>query len=248
MIRAVIGGQSRHLSSWRPSPFKLRGLKPVIDLGALPMQATIAGVPTDYDQLELGSCGPNSVAEVYEHDYPGVKFSRLFLYFFTRATEKDLFEDAGVTIPEMLSVAHTMGICLERTWPYAAERYLFPPPLSTLIEAVKHRVQLWDPVVDLDHLLFEIANNQPVILGFGVPRSMQGEEAQRTGLVAVPSRDDERIGGHCVTAFGYDRARRAVKTTSHYGPEFGDGGCLWLPFEHFEGNNASDLSAIRKIT
>lgn len=249
--RAVIGGVERHLSAWRPSPFKLRAVKPAIDLAALPVMISIDGFPTDFDQGQLGSCGPNSVAEVYAFNHPGKRFSRLFLYFFTRATEGDFWDDDGVTIPDLIAVAHTMGMPLESSWEYDIAKFAVPPPIAAIGEAQSHKIEQSDVIADLDHVLYEVARNQPVTFGFQVPASMQdgsGSDTARTGVIDLISDTNPSIGGHCVNAIGADRARRLVKTTSHYGPTYGDGGCLWLPFEYFERGLAMDPTAIRAVS
>lgn len=247
---ALIGGQLRHLAAWKPSYLKVQGVKPPVELAALRMEHTIANFPTDYDQGALGSCGPNSLAELYQHDLKD-RYSRLFAYFFTRATEGDFLDDDGVTIPDLLSVAQTMGMPLERLWPYDIDKFQVAPPLGTLIEAVKARIEGVDIVVDLAHLLFELDNEQPVIMGFYVPASMQdnaGEDSTAaTGIVRVPSATDPKIGGHCVVAIGFDREKQLVRCTCHYGPDFGDKGTIWLPFGHWAAGNVMDMRAVRRI-
>lgn len=241
---AVIGGQPRHLGAWKRSPRKLQGIRPTIDVAALPMACTIAGFPTSYDQGQLGSCGPNSVAEVLEHQL-GDQRSRLFLYWFTRATEGDILDDGGVVISDLVHVAQTMGVPLETLWPYDVALFQAAPPIASILDAAQRRVHRADIVVDLDHMLYEIARGQAVTFGFGVPASMQEPECALTGVVPVPSASDPVIGGHCVNAIGFDRTRGMVQATCHYGEDFGDRGCIWLPFAHFTGGNASDMTAIR---
>ena len=247
-MMAIIGGVERHLGAWKPSRLKLQGvMRSDINVAALPMVYVIPGVPTDYDQGQLGSCGPNSVAEVYDFDHKA-RFSRLFLYWFTRATEGDAFVDGGVEIPDLLAVASSMGMPLETVWPYDIAAFEAAPSLAALVAAQAHRVERWDVVPDLDHLLFELTQNQPVTFGFNVPASMQTDECASTGLVAVPSATDPAIGGHCVNAIGFDRDAQLVRCTCHYGGAFGSGGTILLPFAHFTSGNASDLSAIRSIS
>lgn len=246
-VTAVIGGIERALGAWKPSRLRLRAVKPSIELAALPAWHVISDFPTDYDQGGLSSCGPNSVAELYEHDLHA-KFSRLFLYYFTRATEGDVDDDDGIEIPDMLAVAHTMGLPPEGEWDYDNQLLRRPPPPEVFADAFAHRVDRWDVLADLDHVLFEISNNRPVMFGFQVPRSAQGAETARTGVVTMPSSDADLIGGHCVNAIGYDRDRQLVKVTSHWGRQFGDAGCLWLPFAIFTQGYASDFTAIRSIT
>ncbi len=247
--RALIGGQMRHLGAWKPSPLKLRGIKPTFDVAELRLEHTIAAVPTDYDQGQLSSCGPNALAEAYETMLGG-KWSRLFSYFFTRATEGDFLDDDGVTIADLVGVAHTMGMPPETLWPYDLGQFAIPPPLVALVEAVKRRVTESNVIVDLDHLLYELDREQPVLLGFGVPKSMEdgaGGGTATTGLVNVPSSTDPSIGGHAVLAMGFSRTDGYIRTTCHYGGDFGDHGTIKLPFAHFTGCNASDFTAIREI-
>lgn len=234
---------------------RVGGLKPSVDLAALPMRPPWpAAMPRDYNQLALNSCGPNTIGERYEFEF-GSKFSRLFLYFWTRGLEHDTAQDAGVTIPDLLDVAHTFGMPPEELWPYDPERFADAPPSSCLPPAQARRVLLHDQVVDLDHLLHELgtaaAAKKPasVVIGFGVPASMedgQGDTAT-TGLVPVPSASNPLVGRHAVNAVTYDRATRRVQTTHHWGKEYGDNGTLWLPFEHFDAGNITDMRIIRKI-
>ena len=243
--RAIIGGVERHLGAWRPSPRKLQGIKPTFDVDSLPMQiATMPTFPKDYNQLSIGACGPNSVGETLEYQL-STKLSRLFLYFFTRTAENDLFEDGGVVISDMLGALHTMGMPLEELCPYDPALFQAAPSIQALYDASQRRVARYDVVVDLDHILFELNRKQPVIFGFGVPRSMQSDETARTGLVAVPSASDPVMGGHCVVAISADRERELVQCTSHWGEDYGDDGTIWLGYEHFRSGNASDFSAIR---
>lgn len=248
-----IGGVDRHLAAWKPARRKFLGVKPSIDVAALPMRHELQGFPLDYDQGQLGSCGPNSVAEVYEWWSGGwrgpegtrTKFSRLFLYWFTRAIEGDFLDDTGVEIPDLMSVAHTMGMPLETLWPYELSKFQVPPPVEVLVDAVRHRMTAWDLVVDLEHMLDKIATGQPITFGFQVPASMQALGSD--GVVNVPSDANPTIGGHCVNAIGFDRERELVKCTCHYGDQFGDHGAIWLPFKMFECGFASDMTAIQGV-
>ncbi len=249
-LTAIIGGVERHMRAWKPSRRKLQGIPHPVSVMTTPMQYEIPGFPLDFDQGSLGSCGPNSVAEVYAHDHQaeGLRFSRLFLYWFCRATEGDFIDDTGVEIPDLMSIAHTMGMPIEDLWPYDLGKFQVPPPVPVLVEAVKHRVQRYDVISDLDSMLVEIASGQPVTFGFNVPASMTSDECARTGIVNLPGDTDPVIGGHCVNAIGFDRGAARVKCTSHYGPNFGDHGAIWLPFQMWRTGNAMDMFAIRSVS
>jgi hypothetical protein len=243
---ALIGGVERRLNAWRPSGKRFAVAKPVIDLAALPMRFGLDGFPTDYDQGQLGSCGPNSLAECFEF-LGGFRASRLFAYYWTRATENDIDEDGGVTIPDLLDVAQTMGLPPEVTWPYDIARYRDQPPVIALVEAAAHRVIQQDPIADLEHLLYDLATRKsPVMMGFQVPSSISATGAD--GVVLVPGASDPGIGGHCVVAHFADREREMVRCTCHYGSAFGDAGCIWLPFDHWRAGNVADMRAIRAVS
>lgn len=242
----LIAGQRRILNHVASGRRYSTALKPAVDLAALPMQHIIDSVPLDRDQGQLGSCAANALDEMYSSKLFG-NWSRLFAYYFTRSIEGDAAVDDGVTIPDLLDVAATLGMPGELLWPYDVTKFAEAPPTLSVDAAQANRVTAQDIVVDLDHLLFEIANGQPVILGFGVPASMEdgGSGTEHSGIVELPGPGGP-VGGHCVLAFGFDRQRQMVKTTSHYGSGYGDAGALWLPFAHWNGN-VSDMRAIRRI-
>lgn len=244
----IIGGTPRRLDGWKPTGRKFGAARPSFDVASLRAAHTIATVPTDYDQGQLNSCGPNSIAEIFQH-FLGEKCSRLFLYYWTRATESDTAGDDGVTIPDLVDVASAMGMPLEDVWPYDVARFADAPPLPALAEAIHRRIVQQDVIADLDHLLYELDRDQPVTLGFGVPSSLEDGEgaAATTGIVAVPSTADPRAGGHCVNAIGFDRARELVRCTSHWGSSFGDHGTILLPFAHWSAGNVMDMRAIRRV-
>lgn len=244
----TIGGTARRLDGFKPTGRKFGAARPSIDVAFLRTEHTISTVPTDYDQGQLNSCGPNSVAEIFQH-FLGERCSRLFLYYWTRASESDTAGDDGVTIPDLIDVAHAMGMPLEDAWPYDVARFADAPPMATLVEAIHRRIAEQDVIADLDHLLVELNRDQPVTLGFGVPASMEDGAGQTatTGIVNVPSDSDPKQGGHCVNAIGFDRARELVRCTCHYGPGFGDHGTILLPFAHWSAGNVMDMRAIRRV-
>ncbi len=248
-VFAVIGGAERVLSLAPSRRRVAAAMASWLDLSALRATYTIESFPTDYDQGQLASCGPNALAENYEFRLGG-KWSRLFAYWFTRATEGDYRTDDGVTIPDLLDVAHTMGMPREERWPYEIERYRQAPPREALREAVKHRVSRNDIIPNLDHLLVELNLGRPVLLGFRVPASMQdgASDTATTGIVNVPSDNDPAIGAHAVNAIGFDRPRELVRCTCHYGAAYGDGGTIWLPFAMWRAGMVMDMRAIRSIT
>lgn len=246
--RVIIGGVARHLGAWKPSGRRL-GAVPAgaFDYGQAVRVFGCDQVPTDYDQGQLGSCGPNSLAEIYQV-ITSEKYSRLFAYWWTRADEGDIFADGGVEIKDLIMVAHTMGLPPEALVPYDITKYQVPPGIEAIAAAYPHRITDSEILGDLDHCLMSLVAGKPFMLGFGVPQSMESGDTETTGIVQVPSKSDPVIGGHAVTARKADLDKRMIQTTCHYGPDYGDEGCIWLPFEHFTGGNATDFTRINAIS
>ena len=245
----LIGGTPRILGH-RPSGRRVGALKPAVDLAALPMRTPwLDKFPRDYDQGALNACGPNALAEIYEYKLaPSGRYSRLFSYYFTRSSEHDTADD-GVTIDDLLTVAHTLGMPGEMLWEYDPAKYDTAPPTIAMDAAAAFRLKTFDAVADLDHLLFELTNRQPVLGGIALPASIEdgkGDTA-RTGIVPVPSDANPVIGHHAVNFVAYDRERQMVQCTSHWGADYGDHGTLWLSFAHWTSGNATDMRAVRKI-
>lgn len=241
---ALIGGIRRPLSLV-PSGRRVGGIKPTLDLATLPVRTPWPDkLPRDYDQGHLNACGPNALAEIYEYHLLG-KYSRLWAYYWTRAEEHDTADD-GVTIVDLIDVARTLGLPPEFMWEYNPTKYDDAPP--TICFDAATRVTVDDVVVDLDHLLVELAGGLPVLLGVGLPASIEDDKGTTAadGIVPVPTNANPRIGGHAVTAGAFDREKQMVQCTAHWG-DYGDKGTIWLPFDHWRTGNVSDMRAIRRI-
>src|SRR5438309_274810 len=75
------------------------------------------------DQEDLGSCGPNSAAEMVDYDQKAEKHlltppSRLFIYYTTRSLMGTTNQDSGVDNRTLLKALNKYGYCPESQWPY----------------------------------------------------------------------------------------------------------------------------------
>ena len=53
------------------------------------------------------------------------------------------------------------------------------------------------------------------------------------GYVSLPNNDQHRINRHCVTVVGYNDADKVLRFMNSWGPDWGDEGTGYLPYEYF---------------
>jgi len=52
------------------------------------------------------------------------------------------------------------------------------------------------------------------------------------GWIPFPTRGDQAIGGHAISAFGYDDARGCLRIRNSWGPQWGNQGYGLLPYSY----------------
>lgn len=73
---------------------------------------------------------------------------------------------------------------------------------------------------------------QPIVIGFKCFPSIG--QAEKSGLIPIPQKNEVCIGNHAVTVVGYSIEQRVFKFMNSWGDEWGDKGFGYLPFYFFE--------------
>ena len=60
-------------------------------------------------------------------------------------------------------------------------------------------------------------NGYPFVFGFAVLSSFQTAEVARTGKMVMPQPTDQQLGGHAVTAVGYDDFQQCFIVRNSWG-------------------------------
>jgi len=168
--------------------------------------------PAVYDQGQLGSCTANAIGAAFEFDQltEGLKDfmpSRLFIYYNERAIEGTTETDSGGMIRDGIKSIAKLGVCMETTWPYDISKFTEKPPTRAYSEADEHQAVVYRRVVGTLHQMQGcLASGYPFVLGFSVYQSFMSQEVARTGVVPLPPRGEQLVGGHAVVAVGYDDA------------------------------------------
>jgi len=238
---------------WRPDLPDPRDLT-FAPLGVtLPARVDLSGhLPAPFDQGQLGSCTGNAIAGAVlfaeitgGHVVEGIP-SRLFIYYGERVIEGDVGEDNGAQIRDGLKVVATEGAPPESVWPYDVAKFAEEPPAAAYAAARKHRATAYHHVNRGD-LRAALAAGFPVVLGFTVYESFESQEVADTGVVNMPARGEEIVGGHAVLVVGYDTATKRYKVRNSWGPDWGDGGYFTMPFQYLDRPGlSSDFWTITK--
>jgi hypothetical protein len=123
------------------------------------------------------------------------------------------------------------GVCAEATWPYDVAKYAVSPPDKCFDEALEHQTLNYKNV---SHTLFDIrsclASGFPVVFGFCVYDGFEGTGPD--GIVNMPTKRESVRGWHAVTCVGYFDDTREWIVRNSYGPDWGDHGYFYMPYEY----------------
>jgi C1A family cysteine protease len=243
---------------WRRQPHDIRDLNfaAVAPLSTLPTIVDLRpGFQPCYDQGQLGSCTANAVAGIVEYAHRKQHIedyipSRLFIYWWERFLEGGLNQtrqDTGAFLRDGLKTINQKGCPHEALWPYIISRFTQKPPLAVEADGARHRVTQYMAVNQTQNDLFTaLANNMPVAFGFEVYSSFETSQVARTGVVPMPSHNEQLLGGHAVALVGYDTLNNVFMCRNSWGSTWGKQGYFTLPFSYvLDSNLASDFWCVQ---
>jgi len=219
------------------------------------------------DQGGLGSCTAHAavgIVEYYENRAFGrfMDGSRLFVYKATRNLMKEK-GDTGAYLRNTMGALVLCGVPPETYWKYTDKTPAFDKEPPAFIYALAERYQSAtyfchdpagrepEPAKVVKSVKKYLAAGIPAMFGFyGFPSYDKGDGP---GCFPYPGPKEEAEWGHAIVAVGYDDAKKIVntkynvKTTgaflirNSWGPEWGDKGYGWLPYQYVLDSLAEDF-------
>ncbi|MBT8225571.1 MAG: C1 family peptidase [Dactylosporangium sp.] len=208
-----------------------------------------------YSQGALGSCTANAIAAAFEYHQIRQKLinfmpSRLFVYYNERVMSGTVDYDSGAMIRDGIKTVAQQGVCPETSWPYDISRYAEMPPQHCYQEGLRSRAIAYQRITrSLKQLKGCIAQGLPIIFGFQVYESFEGDEVAETGMLPLPGSGEHPLGGHAVLAVGYDDAAGRFLVRNSWGGAWGMGGYFTMPYGYLtEHGLSADFWAIIEVS
>lgn len=204
----------------------------------LPASVTLKDkFPECYNQGETSSCVGNSSAGAIEFlmakdGCPIVSPSRLLIYWDARVLSGDTAIDNGCQIRDAIKSLRALGYCRESVWPFAEDKVLDEPPAEAFTEASDHQITKAFALVNPRDYKVCLAAGYPFIFGMMVYPEFEGDDVEKTGVVAMPPPNECPIGGHAVLCVGYDENERTYLVRNSWGSDWGQEGYFTLPYDY----------------
>jgi len=212
-------------------------------------------MPDVYDQQQLGSCTANAIAGMAEYlvrseGKPDYRPSRLFIYYNERVVEGSVSDDSGAKLSDGIKVVNQYGCAHENVWPYDPSLLTKKPDEKVYNDAAQHIISQTSALdgSDIDNIRECIADGFPFVFGMTVFEDFEqvGKNGNNT-MSITPS--GSCLGGHAVMAVGYDDDQRVVTVRNSWGPDWGDKGYFYMPYEYISNTQlCSDFWTARMIS
>jgi len=228
-------------------PPELIALPPGIDLRAK--------CPPVDDQGQTESCTAHAPRAAFWIDHRRQNlgdflYSRRFLWYNTRKLEGTIAINTGCSIRDVFKTMAKDGVCEEKKWPFLPSKYAQKPLLGCYNAAKKHKaIQYMALAQDPAQVKACLASGYPVIFGFRVPQSFESAEMAKTGIMKMPSSKEQRLGGHAVSAVGYQDLDSMMIVRNSWSEKWGLAGYFMMPYEFFfSSSEAFDFWTVRVVS
>jgi C1A family cysteine protease len=189
------------------------------------------------DQGQEGTCVGFAVVDgmkEYQEKLEWKKLVQLSVrYVYEEARKLDIFKsDEGTTIRNAMKVLNKQGVPPQSCWKYKVHQTDAPCPNADEL-AKPYRIQSYAYLTTLDEMRESLFVNGPFVAGVSV-YDKAWTAAEKSGVVPMPAKDDEQVGGHAICVVGYDDKAQLFKFKNSWGKSWGKKGYGFLPYEYLK--------------
>jgi len=170
-----------------------------------------------------------------------VRLSPREIYNLARLRENTLSSDAGATLEDAVKVVQTDGAILDEVWPYKAGQFSAQPP-KEFAAATKYKAKSAVAVKGVDQIKSALVSAGPVVVGVTVYNGFESPDVAKTGIVPMPGPKDIIVGGHPICIVGYDDAKKLFKFINSWGPDWGEKGYGYIPYDYIKSYSSDAWS------
>jgi C1A family cysteine protease len=129
----------------------------------------------------------------------------------------------------------------EQLWPYIISKFRIKPISGVYKDALNHQSIEYARVPQTVNAMKScIASGYPFIFGFTVYESFESDTVASTGVVPMPQRNEQVLGGHAVVAVGYDDKTERFIVRNSWGSQWGEKGYFTMPYKYLSDDNLAD--------
>ena len=139
-------------------------------------------------------------------------------------------EAEGTFLRAAMQVLNKKGVCQEKFWPYQPHQN-DKAKKGNAANAKKFRIMAYARILNLNELRLSLATKGPCVIGVEVFKGMM---KTKTGLVPMPKKSEEILGGHAICPVGYDDKKKLVKFKNSWSDKWGKKGYGFLPYAYIE--------------
>jgi len=161
-----------------------------------------------------------------------IRLSPRYLYYLCKKFDGQPFQDG--TYPRIaMKILTKYGVAEESCWPYKPFQKDFPCANADK-EAKKYRIKAYARLLSLLEMKRSLAINGPFLAGVKVFKGWFSKRVIKSGLIPLPARKEQAVGGHAVCILGFDDAKQVFKFKNSWGKSWADKGYGYLSYAYMQ--------------
>ena len=165
------------------------------------------------------------------HKAQGIKvtISPRDIYYRARVKQGTFPADAGASFGDAADVLMKDGAVAEEVWPYEAGQ-ITAKPAEQVASATHFKITNARRIRTVEEIKAALQKSGPVVAGFVIYDSFYG--TGKTGIVPMPSKDENMLASYPVCTVGFDDNRKLFKVQTSWGANWGASGYAYLSYDY----------------